>query len=108
MLNKDLTLEQTTFLLEEYAPKRGGRISGETLDRYFVPARKYMMGKEVGRPGCGCHYKQFVAMTNSLYGQHLEEIKTIHQTLAQEAYDAENARLEKLAKKPRKRNAKKG
>jgi len=77
MLNKDLTRENAIWLVESYYPKSSGRIDGNTMDNYFVPARKYMTGKEVGRPGCGCHYKSFVMMTNSMYSQYEAEIKTI-------------------------------
>lgn len=77
MLNKDLTQEQAVFLVEEYYPKSGGRIDGNTMDKYFVPARTYMTGKPTSRPGCGCHYKAYAAMTNSMFSQHEEEIKTI-------------------------------
>ena len=77
MLNSNLTQEEAVFLVEEYFPKSGGRIDGNTMDKYFVPARTYMVGKPVGRPGCGCHYKSFVMMTNSMYSQYEAEIKAI-------------------------------
>jgi hypothetical protein len=77
MLNENLTQKQALWLLNEYVPRRGGRISGITMDKYFIPARSLMLGKEIARPGCGCHFKQFVLMTNSLYNQHEDEIKLI-------------------------------
>lgn len=77
MLNSNLTQQEAQWLLEEYAPKRGGRIDGNTMDKYFVPARRLIEGKEIGRPGCGCHFKVFVSITNSMFGQHEAEIKNI-------------------------------
>lgn len=77
MLNPNLTQDEAKWLVEEYAPRMGGRISGETMDKYFVKARTLMLGKQAERPGCACMFKSFVAMTNSLYGQHSEEIKAI-------------------------------
>lgn len=77
MLNKDLTQAEAKFLVEEYAPRMGGRISGETMGKYFVPARTLMQGKPSETPGCSCMYKSYVMMTNSMYGQYQEEIKAI-------------------------------
>ena len=77
MLNNELTQEQAIWLIEEYAPKKDGRLDGNTMDKYFVPARSYMTGKSVGRPGCGCHYKAFASMTNSMYSQYYEDIKAV-------------------------------
>jgi len=77
MLNKDLTKENAIWLMESFAIKRNGRIDGSTMDNYFVPARKYMTGKPTSRPGCGCHFKAYAAMTNSMFSQHEEAIKTI-------------------------------
>ena len=75
--NSNLTQEEALWLLNEYAPKRGGRVSGETMDKYFTKARGLIMGKPVERPGCGCQYKSYVMMTNSLFSQHYEAIKKI-------------------------------
>ena len=77
MLNEKLTQEEALWLLNEYQPKRGGRVSGETMDKYFVPARTLMLGKKVDRPGCACQFKSYVMMTNSMFDQHYEAIKTI-------------------------------
>lgn len=77
MFNNNLTQDEAKWLIEEYAPKRGGRIDGKTMDTYFVPARSLMIGKPADRPSCGCHFKAFVSMTNSLYNQYESEIKTI-------------------------------
>lgn len=76
MLNEKLTQEEALWLLNEYQPKRGGRVSGETMDKYFVPARSLMLGKTVERPGCACQFKSYVMMTNSMFDQHYEAIKT--------------------------------
>ena len=77
MLNTELTQEEAKWLIEEYAPKQGGRISGSTMDTYFVPARTLMQGKPSEKPGCSCMYKAYVMMTKSMYGQYYEEIKAI-------------------------------
>jgi len=77
MLNENLRPEEAVWLLNEYQPKRKGRVSGETMDKYFVPARSLMLGKPVERPGCACQFKSYVMMTNSMFDQHYEAIKTI-------------------------------
>jgi predicted secreted acid phosphatase len=77
MLNPDLTQENALWLVEKYVPRMGGIINGKTMDEYFVPARTMLMGKKVDRPGCGCHFKSYVMMTNSLYNQHEAEIRNI-------------------------------
>ena len=77
MLNPNLTQEEAKWLIEEYTPKRGGRISGQTMDTYFVPARTLMQGKPSERPGCACMFKSYVMMTNSMLGQYEAEIKAI-------------------------------
>ena len=75
--NSNLTQEEALWLINEYQPKSGGRVSGETMDKYFVKARGLILGKPVERPGCACQFKSYVMMTNSLFGQHYEAIKTI-------------------------------
>ena len=77
MLNPNLTQEEAKWLIEEYVPRQGGRISGDTMDRFFVKARTLMMGKPAERPGCACMFKSFVMMTNSMFGQYESEIKAI-------------------------------
>ena len=77
MLNNNLTQEEAKWLVEEYAPRRDGRISGDTIDKYFVPARGLIQGFKSERPGCGCHFKAYVAMTNSMYSQHEQAINDI-------------------------------
>lgn len=84
MLNQNLTKEEAKFLVEEYAPKMGGRISGETMEKYFVKARTLMLGKQAERPGCSCMYKAFVSMTNAMYGQYESEIKAIAYPVVEE------------------------
>ena len=77
MLNNNLTQEEALWLINEYAPRRGGRISGSTMDAYFVKARTLMLGKQAERPGCACMFKAFVSMTNAMYGQYENEIQAI-------------------------------
>lgn len=77
MLNKNLTQEQAKWLVEVYAIKMNGRISGDTMDKYFLPAREYMMGRRIEKPGCGCEYKAYAQMTNGMYSQHQDTIKSI-------------------------------
>jgi len=77
MLNPNLTQEEALFLVEEYQPKSGGRVDGGRMDKYFVPARSLMMGKPSSRPECGCMFKSYVMMTNSMYSQHEAAIKAI-------------------------------
>lgn len=77
MLNEKLTQKEALWLLNEYQPRMKGRVSGETMDKYFVPARGLMLGKPVERPGCACQFKSYVMMTNSMFNQHYEAIKTI-------------------------------
>jgi len=77
MLNENLTQEEALWIENEYRPRSGGRICGTTMDKYFVPARKLMLGKQVDRPGCACQFKSYVQMTNSLYNQHADEIRAI-------------------------------
>jgi len=77
MLNEKLTQQEATWLLDEFQPKRKQRISGVTMDKYFVPARAAMLGKQVDRPGCACQFKSYVMMTNSMFDQHYEAIKTL-------------------------------
>ena len=77
MLNNNLKQEEAKWLIEVFAPKMGGRIAGDTMDKYFVPARTLIQGKPSERPGCGCHFKAYVQMTNSMYGQHSDAIREI-------------------------------
>jgi len=77
MLNKDLTQQDAKWLVEEYAPRHNKMINGTSMDKYFVPARTLMMGKQAERPGCSCMFRSFVMMTNSMYGQYEQEIKAI-------------------------------
>ena len=77
MLNTNLTQEQAKWLVEEFAPKRGIRIDGKNMDKYWIPARTLILGKESERPSCGCHFKAYAQMTNSLYGQHEAAIKEV-------------------------------
>ena len=77
MLNNNLTQEEALWLINEYAPRRGGRISGSTMDTYFVKARTLMQGKPSERPGCSCMFRSYVMMTNSMFGQYESEIKDI-------------------------------
>ena len=77
MLNEKLTQEEATWLLETFQPKRKQRVSGVTMDKYFVPARAAMLGKQVDRPGCACQFKSYVMMTNSMFDQHYEAIKLL-------------------------------
>jgi hypothetical protein len=77
MLNPNLTQEEAQWLLNEYAARSGGRISGETMDKYFVKARTLMMGKQAERPGCACMFKSFVMMTNSMFNQYRSEIEVV-------------------------------
>ena len=77
MLNPNLTQGDAKWLVEEYSPKRGYRIDGGNMDKYWVPARSLMSGKTIERPSCGCHFKAFVQLTNATYSQYEEEIKAI-------------------------------
>lgn len=77
MLNPNLTQGDAKWLVEEFAPHMGWRIDGGNMDKYWVPARALMLGRKVERPGCGCEFKAYVAMTNSMYGQHEAAIKEI-------------------------------
>lgn len=77
MLNQNLTKTDAQWLLTEYEKHMNLRIDGSTMDRYFVPARKLLTGKEIGRPGCGCEFKVFAQVTNSMYGQYKTEIEVI-------------------------------
>jgi len=77
MLNPELTKEDAIWLIEEYGPRQNGRINGDTMDTYFVPARSLMQGKKSDRPGCACQFKSYVMMCKSMYGQYHDEIKAI-------------------------------
>ena len=77
MLNPNLTQEEAKWLVEVYDPKSSYRIDGSTIDKYFVPARTLMQGSKSERPGCGCHFKAYVSLTNGMYGQHADAIKAI-------------------------------
>ena len=77
MLNPNLTQGEAKWLIEEFAPHTGWRIDGKNMELYWVPARSLMLGRKVERPGCGCEFKAYVAMTNSMYSQYSEQIKAI-------------------------------
>jgi len=77
MLNPNLTKEQAIWLIEKFAPKRGGMVNGTTMGKWFLPAREYMTGKPSERPGCGCHFVSYAKMTSSMYGQYSSEIEAI-------------------------------
>jgi len=77
MLNPNLTQEQAVWLVEVFASKMNGRIDGKTMDTLFLPAREYIMGRKIEKPGCGCEYKAYAAMSKSMYGQHEAAIKEI-------------------------------
>jgi len=77
MLNENLTKEQAIWLIEVFSTKMNGIVNGKTMGEYFLPAREYIMGKPAEAPGCGCHYLAYAKMTNSMYGQHYDQIKVI-------------------------------
>ena len=77
MLNPNLTQEQAKWLVEEFAPRMGNRVDGKNMDNYWLPAREYILGRKIDKPGCGCEYKAYVAMTNSMYGQHEVAIREV-------------------------------
>jgi hypothetical protein len=77
MLNNNLTQEEAKWLVEVFAPKMNGRIDGTRMDQLFVPARTLIQGKPSERPGCGCHFKAYAQMTNSMYSQHEGAIREI-------------------------------
>lgn len=77
MLNPNLKQGDAKWLVEEFAPHMGWRIDGGNMDKYWVPARALMLGRKVERPGCGCEFKAYVAMTNSMYSQYETEIREI-------------------------------
>lgn len=77
MLNQNLTKEEALWLLNEFQPKMGGRISGDTMDKYFLPARALMTGKPANKPSCGCEFKAYAQISNSMFGQYKTEIEAI-------------------------------
>ena len=77
MLNENLKKDQAEWLLEVYQPRMNGRVDGSTMDIYFLPARKLLTGKEINKPSCGCEFKVFAQVTNSIFGQYKTEIEKI-------------------------------
>jgi hypothetical protein len=77
MLNKQLTKEEAQWLINDFAPRRGGIVNGKSMGKYFVPARSLMQGSPSSAPECGCHYLAYAKMTASMYGQYLSEIEHI-------------------------------
>tara|TARA_R110000824_G_scaffold184343_3_gene365311 strand:- start:3266 stop:3502 length:237 start_codon:yes stop_codon:yes gene_type:complete len=73
---QNLSKEDALWLLNVFAPMRMGTIGGGTIQR-FVKAINLMKGTNEGVPSCGCEYKMKAAIANSLFGQHIEQIKTI-------------------------------
>ena len=80
MLNEKLTKEQASWLLLDYAKHKDLRIDGTTMDRYFIKARQLMTGKDISRPSCGCEFKVFAQITNSMFGQYKTEIEAVAAT----------------------------
>lgn len=77
-LNPNLTQTEAKWLVTEFAPVKDGMISGETMDKYFLPARRLMTGKPgINKPSCGCEFKVFGQITASMYNQYESEIKVV-------------------------------
>jgi len=70
-----MTQDDAIWLLEVYQPKKGFRISDDTMQNYFIPARR-ILSKDptIGMPSCGCQFRTFVQITNSMFDQYKEEI----------------------------------
>jgi len=77
MLNENLTKEEAQWLLNDFAPKIGGLVSGSTISKYYQPARELMTGKPSEIPSCGCHYLAYAKTTQSMFSQHQAAIKEI-------------------------------
>ena len=80
MLNPNLTKEQAGWLLLDYAKHKDLRIDGTTMDRYFIKARRLMTGKDIGRPSCGCEFRVFAQISNSMFSQYKTEIEAVAAT----------------------------
>ena len=77
-LNPNLTKAEAKWLLEEYKPKATLRIDGHTMDTLFLPARRLLTGNlELQKPSCGCEFKVFSQVTNSILNQFEGEIKKL-------------------------------
>ena len=70
-----LNKKDAKWLMDVFQHKMGGRVDSNTMLKYFLPAREILTGKKQSLMGCSCHYKAYVDMTNSIFSQHLEEIK---------------------------------
>ena len=77
MLNENLTKGEAQWLINVYQPKMGLRIDGGNMDNYFIPARRLITGKQINKPSCGCEYKVFAQITNSLFDQYKTDIEAI-------------------------------
>jgi len=75
-LNSNITKKEAAWLVNEYEPKSTLRVDGHTMDTIFLPARRIMSGNyEMNKPSCGCEFKVFAQVTNSIYNQFQGEIK---------------------------------
>lgn len=77
MLNENLTKGDADWLVNVFAPKMSYRIDDSTMSTLFIPARNLLTGKQNSKPSCGCHFKAFAQITNSMYSQFENEIKAI-------------------------------
>lgn len=70
-----MTQQDAVWLLEVYQPKKDLRIDSGTMANYFVPARRILNNDpSIGAPSCGCQFKAFVQITNSMFDQYKQNI----------------------------------
>jgi len=72
----NINQQDAIWLLTEYNKIRQfGKVSSWIGDH--VRAMSLIKGTQVSVPGCNCEYGAYARMANSMYEQHLEEIKAI-------------------------------
>ena len=75
-----LTKKESKWLIEEFEPKMGGRVDGDSIRNYFAKAREILLRKKITIPGCSCEWKPFVLMTKSLFNQYKPEILKVYES----------------------------
>jgi len=73
----EITKEDAVWLVEEFAPKRGGMVSGKTINM-FLRAINTILKQNRKAPSCSCEYRTVAAIANNVYEQYQSEILKVY------------------------------
>lgn len=72
-----MTKDDAIWLVEEFAPKRKGTISGKTIGM-FMKAINLILDQNRQIPSCGCEFNVMGKIANSAYEQHEQRILDLY------------------------------